>query len=121
MPRILRCKALPFKHMSKVSTTFFAFYLNPLTIWVRQSPNRTGDFVIEARPATLCIELVLGSVKRSSTSFAHVDARLEICFILATEWALRSFVHDNSLFLRRKFVVTQKCSKISTIVSEAPD
>ena len=109
MASVLRCESLAQEHVSKVRTATGALNLDPLSVTVGESPNRTVDLLVEARPAALGIELVVRSIKRRPAPLAHIGTGLELVLVFSRKRRLGPFVDNDPLFLSREFP-QRRCS-----------
>jgi len=87
-----------------MGATFCAFDLDSFSIRIRESFHGSRDFIVEGRPPTLGIELVLGSVKRGVASLADVSTWFEVCFVLSTKGTLGTLSYNDPFFLGCKLV-----------------
>ena len=99
MAHVLLGQLLPLEHVPEMGPAGGTENLRPSPVGVRQALHGAGQFVVEARPATTGVELVIGFIKRRAASSAHVGPGLVVIVILAGEGPLRALLYNDGLFL----------------------
>lgn len=97
MTGVLRRKSLAQEHVTQVGPTACALDLRPHSVRIGQPTDRPRDLLVETRPATVGIELVIRSVKGCVASSAGIHPRGMVVFVLARERRLRSLANDDTL------------------------
>ena len=90
--------------MSQVAVAIVAHNFGAKAIRVEMTVDGAGDLVIEAGPAAMTVELVLGAVKRRVASPADERARFLPIGVLAGERPFCALADDDARFFRRQFV-----------------
>ena len=82
--------------------------LSPHAVSIRNPLHRTRNLIIETRPPTARIELVIRTIQRGIATFAEIRALLPEIVIFAREGRLRRLMNDNPLFLTAQTVVAHR-------------
>jgi len=82
-----------------MSATSSAGNLGPETVGIQVVTNSILDFLVKARPATMGIEFIGGSIKRCTTATANIGAGLKELIIFASKGDLGTFVNNDTFFV----------------------
>ena len=91
--------------MSQVAAAIMANNLGAMAVGVLMKIDGVGDLVIEAWPAAMAFELVLGSIKGRVAATANERARISQIGVPTGEWPFCAFADDDVSFLVSQFVV----------------
>lgn len=105
MAGILGGEVLTGEDVAEVGRAGVANDLGTLTVGIGNAMDGTGDFGIEAWPAATGVELILGFIEGRVATTADVRTIREVVIVLAREWRLCTFFHDNALLFGSEFVV----------------
>jgi hypothetical protein len=97
--RVFRGESLPEEYMTEMGAAPSTLDLGAHPVRVRDSSDRAGDFLIEARPSTLGVELIFGSVQRRIAALTRIDAGGPVMFELAGEGGFGALTNDDPLLL----------------------
>lgn len=102
MAGVFRRKSLSLEDVSEVPATIITEDLYAAAVGITFLANRSRNLVVKTGPPTATAELILAIVKRGITTPADkYTIHLEVV-VLSRKRHLRSFVNDDTLFLRRK-------------------
>lgn len=105
MPRVLWREPLTQEHVAEVASAARAGDLRPVSVRVRRALHRAGDLVVEARPAAVGVELVLGPVQGRVAAPALVGPRGLVGDVFPAPRALRALVNDDPLLFTSERIV----------------
>ena len=104
MTRVFRREPLAEEHVAEVAAAVHAGDLGPVPVRVRRTKDRAGDLVVEARPAAVGIELVLGTVQRRVAATAVIGPRRFVGDIFAAPGHLGALVNDDAFLFTSQLV-----------------
>lgn len=81
--------------MTEVGTAPSTLDLGAHAVRIGQTAHRARDLLVEARPSTVSIELVVRSIQWRVASLARVNPRRLMMFVLPRERSLRSLANDD--------------------------
>ncbi len=84
----------PSENVAKVGAAVGTFNLRSHAVRVGQPLHCTGDFIVEAWPATVGFKLVFASVQFSAASFADIGAFFPESVVFACKRHFCAFVND---------------------------
>jgi hypothetical protein len=74
--RVLRCEPLTKEDVAEVSPAVVALNLDSIAVRISQTLDGCGDLIVESRPATVRVELVIGAIEFGVAAAAEVSAGL---------------------------------------------
>jgi len=95
-------ESLALEYVTEVTAAANALDLDPLSVRVGQTTNRSRNLLVERGPAAVGVELVLGPVEGCPTLLAFVGPGSGIALVLSRERGLGSLVKDHSLLGSRQ-------------------
>ena len=104
MARVLRRELFAEEDVAEVPVAIRAEDLDAVAVGVALAADGAGQFVVEARPAAVTVELVGRAIKRRVALAAEERARVGALRLLADVRSLGPFVQDHAGFVRREFV-----------------
>lgn len=100
MPSIFIRKLLTHVNMTQMSITVTALNLRTPTIPIRNTFHCTRHFIIKTRPTTMCLKLILRTIKSSSTTSTNISAFLPKRIISPSKRCLCALSKNNMFFFR---------------------
>lgn len=94
--RLLRGETLPCKYMSQMTAAAGADDLRATPVGIGLPLDRTGNLIVEARPSTARIKLVIGTVEWLSALPAAIGPRLLVVVIGSRKGCFGSLFEDDS-------------------------
>ena len=98
MTRVLRRQPLALEEMAQMTAATGAKNLRAVSVGIGCTPYRTGNRIVEARPAASGIELVLRTVQRRAALAAAIRALLVEAAVTAREGHFGGFVDNYASF-----------------------
>ncbi len=104
MAGIFRREAFAGEHMPEMRVTIGAYDFDPPAISIGNPFYRTGDFIVEARPAAMGIKFRIGRIQRGIAAPAHVESLLLVMQVLSRPGKFGAFVNDDPFFFWAQWV-----------------
>jgi len=97
MARVPGREAFTFEDVAEMAPAAGALDLDPLPVRIRKTAHGARDLLVERRPATMGVELVVGSVQRGAAVLALVGAAHEVSLVFSGERGLGPLVENDPL------------------------
>jgi len=108
MSNVFRSQAFSTEYMPQMSATTGTDDLSPHAVSIRHALHPARNLIIETRPPTPRVELVVRTIQRSLATFAEIRALPPEIIIFPRERRLCRLMNDNPLFLTAQIVVTRR-------------
>ena len=105
MASVRRGKAFPYEYVAQMAAAVGALDLRPMTVGVRQALHGSWYLLIESRPATTSVKLVIGSIELGIAPPADIETFLIKVVVFSREGLFRALSFDYESLLRGKRIV----------------